>query len=89
MHGRFPNTIDHLSQSNTINVDCFKRNELYAMLREEVMIVLRQSQVHRETIMNMKKDVKKHKKTVALLNKDCDQLMEEKEGIVEQNRLIE
>ena len=36
MYNRQPHTIDHLSQSITINADAFKRNELYAMLREEV-----------------------------------------------------
>ena len=89
LYGRFPNTIDHLSQSNTINIDCYKRNELYAMLREEVMHVLRQSKVHRETIMNMKQDVKKHKQTIKDISKDYDQLAEDKEATIEQNRLME
>ena len=89
VQGRYPQTIDHLSQSNTINVDTYKRNELYAMLREEVMSVIRQSQVSRETIMNMKKDVRSHKKTIRAMNNDYEQLMEDKEGCIEQNRLME
>lgn len=37
------------------------------MLREEAQTVLRQSQVSRETIINMKKEVKQHKKTINLM----------------------
>ena len=40
-------------------------------------------------IMNMKKDVRQHKKTIRAMNSDYEQLMEEKEGIIEQNRLME
>ena len=59
------------------------------MLREEVLSAIRQSQVSRETIMNMKKDVRQHKKTIRAMNADYEQLMEEKEGYIEQNRLME
>ena len=59
------------------------------MLREEAQILIRQSKVSRETIINMKKEVKQHKNTIKLMQKDYENLLEESEGFVEQTRLLE
>lgn len=59
------------------------------MLREEAITVLRQTEVSRETIINMKKEVKQHKKTIKLMQKDYDNLLEESEGFVEQTKILE
>lgn len=35
--------------------DSSKRNELYSMLREEVIVSLKQAEVHKHTIVGMKR----------------------------------
>jgi len=39
----------------TVAVDCSKRNELYSMLREEVIAFSKQMEIRKETVLAMKR----------------------------------
>ena len=58
-----------------VGADASKRNELYNMLRDEVLGSLRQSSVSRETIVNMKVEMRRYKKEMIRCQKEYDALL--------------
>lgn len=73
----------------TVAVDCSKRNELYSMLREEVIAFSKQMEIRKETVLAMKRQLKNKKKEIVDAEQSCRALNEEKEGQIEVNRNLE
>ena len=72
--------------AGTIKVDQGKRNELYSMLREEVLDHIKQTEVSKTTILGARRRYKKKKEELRNANRTYQILYEEKESILETNK---
>ena len=63
-----------------------KRNELYTMLREEVLGHIKQKEVSKDTIMGMKTQLKDKRKELQAANRAYQVLYDEKENSLEANK---
>ena len=66
-----------------------KRNELYAMLREEVLGHIKQKEVSKDTIMGMKAQLKGKRNELNAANRAYQVIYDEKESSLETNKLLE
>ena len=73
-------SIDMTATQGTVAVDGTKRNELYSMLREEVLTYLKQMEIRKETVLAMKKQLKEKKREILQTKQALDDLNEEKVG---------
>jgi len=78
-------SVDLTVTQGTIAADGGKRNELYAMLREEVVSHLKQIEVTRETVLAMKRQLKQKNHEMRCSEEALRTLSEEKQGVVDTN----
>ena len=79
-------SIDMTATAGTIKVDQGKRNELYSMLREEVLDHIKQTEVSKTTILGARRRYKKKKEELRNANRTYQILYDEKESILETNK---
>ena len=82
-------SIDMTATAGTIAVDGGKRNELYSMLREEIMGHLRQTDVSKDTILSMKQKLRLKKKELREAGNAYQVQQQEKDGLIETNQHLE
>jgi uncharacterized protein (DUF342 family) len=61
-----------------------KRNELYAMLQEEVSGILRQIKVSKETVIQMRRLIKKKDRKILYLQEDLSNMSEQRQTVENQ-----
>ena len=66
--------------------DASKRNELYSMLRDEVLGRIKQIEVSKNTILAMKSQLREKKAELGYQNHAYQLLYNEKESVVEINK---